>query len=196
VEPVGKVALLRSRSAAHTRALGAALGRALQPGDFVGLVGDLGAGKTELVRGVALGAGVAEGTVSSPTFAIVYPYEGRIPLFHADLYRVADADELYATGFADLVGGGAVLVEWLDRVWSAAPSEILLIEMKPIRGSAKARVLRVTARGSRPASLLAQLTRTDPTWATAATPAPRPSRSRRIRAPRTRRPRRKSPRSR
>ena len=99
----------------QTHALGVRLGALLAPGDFVGLVGQLGAGKTHFVRGVAEGAGVAPGEVSSPTFAIVHPYQGRFPLHHADLYRLKDEDELYATGFFDLLGpDSAMLVEWLE----------------------------------------------------------------------------------
>lgn len=123
---------ISSGSPEETRALGEALGRALQPGDFVGLVGDLGAGKTHFVRGVADGVGVDRSQVASPTFAIVYPYEGgRVPLFHADLYRLADYDELYATGFLDLIGGdGALLVEWIDKVPQAAPPELLILRFE------------------------------------------------------------------
>lgn len=122
--------LFTSRSAAETRAFGGRLGKLLRPGDLVGLVGELGAGKTELVRGIAAGAGVAASEVSSPTFAIVATYPGRLPLHHADLYRLADVDELYATGFGDLLGGeGAVVVEWADRIPGALPEERLEIRL-------------------------------------------------------------------
>jgi tRNA threonylcarbamoyladenosine biosynthesis protein TsaE len=142
-----------SGSPEETHRLGVRLGELLQPGDFVGLVGDLGAGKTHLVRGVAEGAGVSRSEVASPTFAIVYPYRGRVPLYHADLYRLADYDELYATGFLDLVGGdGAVLVEWLDRVPEAAPREYLRITLRDT--GEESRELVAEAWGSRPAELL------------------------------------------
>ncbi len=142
-----------SGSPEETHRLGVRLGALLQPGDFVGLVGDLGAGKTHLVRGVAEGAGVSRSEVASPTFAIVYPYRGRVPLYHADLYRLADYDELYATGFLDLVGGdGAVLVEWLDRVPEAAPREYLRITLRDT--GEESRELVAEAWGSRPAELL------------------------------------------
>ena len=145
---------LRSESPEQTHRLGVRLGELLQVGDFVGLIGDLGAGKTHLVRGVAEGARVPRSEVASPTFAIVYPYRGRIPLFHADLYRVADRDELFATGFFDLVAGdGATMVEWLDRVPEAAPDELLLIELAA--GEADERQIRARAFGARPAELLA-----------------------------------------
>jgi tRNA threonylcarbamoyladenosine biosynthesis protein TsaE len=125
----------------------------LRPGDFVGLVGDLGAGKTEFVRGVAAGAGVPGDEVASPTFAIVYPYRGRIPLHHADLYRLSDEDELYATGLSDLIGGEtALLVEWIDRIWSAAPGDRL--EVRLTARSARARRLDASATGPSSRALL------------------------------------------
>ncbi len=142
-----------SGSPEETHRLGVRLGQLLQPGDFVGLVGDLGAGKTHLVRGVAEGAGVSRSEVASPTFAIVYPYRGRVPLYHADLYRLADYDELYATGFLDLVGGdGAVLVEWLDRIPEAAPREYLRLTLRDT--GEESRELVAEARGARPVELL------------------------------------------
>lgn len=145
---------LRSGSPDETHRLGVRLGELLQPGDFIGLMGDLGAGKTHLVRGVAEGAQVARSEVASPTFAIVYPYRGRLPLYHADLYRLADRDELYATGFFDLLGGdGAVLVEWLDRIPEAAPREHLRLTLRAV--AEEARELHAEAFGQRPAELLA-----------------------------------------
>ena len=143
-----------STSPEETHRLGVKLGGLLQPGDFVGLIGDLGAGKTHLVRGVAEGAGVARSEVASPTFAIVYPYRGRVPLHHADLYRIADYDELYATGFLDLIGNdSAFLVEWLDKVPGAAPREYLRLTLRPTGD--EARELTAEAFGARPAELLA-----------------------------------------
>jgi tRNA threonylcarbamoyladenosine biosynthesis protein TsaE len=119
---VGAVVSLTSRSVDETHALGVKLGELLLPGDLVGLSGELGAGKTALVRGIAKGAGVAEDDVSSPTFTIVQTYRGRLPLHHADLYRLSTLDELYATGFFDLLeDGGATVVEWVDRVQLEVP---------------------------------------------------------------------------
>src|SRR5215475_13049265 len=115
---------LFSRSPAETFAFGERLGRLLEPGDFVGLVGELGTGKTLFVRGVAEGAGVDRGRVSSPSFAIISAYRGRLSIYHADLFRLRDYDEVYATGFTDLPDDdGAMLVEWLDRVPRAAPAQ-------------------------------------------------------------------------
>lgn len=142
---------LMSSSPEQTRELGVRLGQLVQPGDFIGLVGDLGAGKTHLIRGVTEGVGVDLSQVASPTFAIVYPYEGgRVPLYHADLYRLADYEELYATGFMDLIGGEAVmLVEWIDRIWSAAPRELMLISLEHLKDRPDERRLTADAWGER-----------------------------------------------
>ena len=108
---------LQSQSPEQTHALGVRLGGLLQPGDFIGLIGDLGAGKTHFVRGVADGAGVARSEVASPTFAIVYPYRGRVPLYHADLYRLSTQHEVADLALAELAESeGIVLVEWGDVV--------------------------------------------------------------------------------
>lgn len=149
-----RVRTLRLASPEETHALGVRLGRLLRPGDFVGLIGDLGAGKTHLVRGVAEGAEVPRSEVASPTFAIVYPYSGRIPLYHADLYRLTNYDDLYSTGLLDMVeaGDGASLVEWLDRIPEAAPREFLRVTLR--HAGDDARELTVEAFGERFGALL------------------------------------------
>lgn len=149
---------LLTRSAAATARLGRRLGALLQAGDVVALVGDLGAGKTQLSRGACEGAGVEPGDVSSPTFAIVQTYRGRLPIHHADLYRVGDLDELYATGFMDLVGGeGALLVEWADRVAGWLPPEHLLVTLEEVAGRPSSRRLTLRATGARHQALAAAL---------------------------------------
>jgi tRNA threonylcarbamoyladenosine biosynthesis protein TsaE len=143
-----------TRSARATFALGERLGRLLAPGDVVALVGDLGAGKTQLVRGACRGAGVPAREVASPSFAIVGTYRGRIAIHHADLYRIGDEDELYATGFFDLVGGdGALVVEWADRVPGALPPERLEIRMSHDVRAPEVRHLVVSGTGRRHAEL-------------------------------------------
>ena len=101
----------------ETEALGARLARALEPGAVVAFTGDLGAGKTAFVRGLARGLGVRD-RVTSPTFTIVNEYEGgRLPLFHFDLYRLGCADELFDIGWEDyLARGGVCAVEWSERM--------------------------------------------------------------------------------
>lgn len=118
-----------TNSADETFALGKALGAALKQNDFVGLSGQLGAGKTQFSRGVADGAGVPLDDVSSPTYSIVQSYQGTtLKLHHADLYRLTGEGDLFATGFYDLLeSDGAMLVEWIEQVKAAAPEDALLI---------------------------------------------------------------------
>lgn len=149
-----------TRSARETAALGARLGRALAPGDCVALVGELGAGKTQFVRGTCSGARVPASEVSSPSFAIVATYGGRIPVHHADLYRIGDLDELFATGFFDLVGGaGAILVEWADRVPGALPEERLTVTLRHDPKRPDVRHVELVGAGERHAALAARLGR-------------------------------------
>ncbi|MBM4380895.1 MAG: tRNA (adenosine(37)-N6)-threonylcarbamoyltransferase complex ATPase subunit type 1 TsaE [Deltaproteobacteria bacterium] len=146
---------MRSGSAAETAAWGRRLGQALRPGDFVALVGELGAGKTCLSRGVAEGAGVPLEDVSSPTFAIIQAYAGRLRLYHADLYRLTDADALYATGYFDLLAGadGAFLVEWAEQVPGAIPADALVIRLRADAEEDAVRWAVLEPRGARGAEL-------------------------------------------
>ena len=108
---------LLSHSPAETEAIGARLAESLEPGAVVAFTGDLGAGKTAFVRGLARGLGVQD-RVTSPTFTVVNEYEGgRLPLFHFDLYRLGSADELFDIGWEDyLARGGVCAVEWSERM--------------------------------------------------------------------------------
>ena len=110
---------------------GAALAAVLQPGDVVTLTGPLGAGKTTLVRGVLAALG-HEGEVPSPTFAIVQPYDAaRVPIAHADLYRLEDPSELEELGLEDQLLDGALLVEWPERAGEAAWPQALRLSLQP-----------------------------------------------------------------
>ena len=121
---------LETKSHAETQALGERLGRALAAGDVVALTGDLGAGKTSFVQGLARGLGV-RGRVASPSFTIVNEHEGRVPLFHVDFYRLESARELDHIGFDDyFLRGGVVVVEWAERFPSALPAERLDIRIE------------------------------------------------------------------
>jgi tRNA threonylcarbamoyladenosine biosynthesis protein TsaE len=121
---------LRTRSAAETEALGRALGAQLRPGDVVALTGELGAGKTVLARGIAAGA-EAGGHVASPTFTLVREYRGRIPVFHADLYRLEAPDQLGDLGLEELLDGeGIVVIEWAEKARALLPAEYLEVEIR------------------------------------------------------------------
>ncbi len=121
-----------SNSAEETRQLGARLAEELRPGDVILLEGPLGAGKSELARGIAQGLGVTE-TVTSPSFTILNVYQsGRIPLYHFDWYRLESAEELYELGMEEYLGGdGAALVEWPGRCPDALPGDFMMIEILP-----------------------------------------------------------------
>jgi tRNA threonylcarbamoyladenosine biosynthesis protein TsaE len=140
------------KSPAATRALGRRIGAALRPGDFVALTGELGVGKTLLVKAMAEGAKAEP--ASSPSFAIVNLYRGPVLLQHLDLYRVSGPPELYALGFDDLLAEtAATLCEWADRARSALPSDRLEIGIEctgPL-----SRSVTLTATGPRGERLLA-----------------------------------------
>jgi tRNA threonylcarbamoyladenosine biosynthesis protein TsaE len=134
---------VRIASAADMQALGERLGRALRAGDVLGLIGPLGAGKTTFVQGLARGAGVPpERHVASPTFALVNEHPGRIPLVHADLYRINDAAELDELGLQDCYDRAAVAIEWLDRFPEIAPADRLEIVLAMAPGGARDVTLR------------------------------------------------------
>ena len=118
-----------SRNETETEAVGEALAARLQGGDVVAYLGDLGAGKTAFTRGLARGLGYV-GRVTSPTFTIVNEYEGEIPLFHFDLYRLGDEEELFDIGWEDYLGrGGVCAVEWSERAAHALPEGTVTVEI-------------------------------------------------------------------
>ncbi len=120
-----------SRSVEETLQIGQAIAGSLEPGDVVGLIGCLGAGKTHLVKGIAVGLGVASGRcVTSPTFVLVNEYAGRLPVYHIDAYRLRSAPELDLLGFEEMCdAGGVVLIEWADRVRQAVRPDAVWIEL-------------------------------------------------------------------
>ena len=121
-----------TKSPAETRALGRQLAASLQPGDVLLLYGDLGAGKSELTRGIAEGLGVS-GPVTSPSFTILNVYDdGRIPLYHFDWYRLESAEELYEMGMDEYLGGdGVAVVEWPTQCPEAIPETHLAVHITP-----------------------------------------------------------------
>jgi tRNA threonylcarbamoyladenosine biosynthesis protein TsaE len=133
-----------------TQRLGAALGAALLAGDLVVLEGDLGAGKTFLVRAIARALGVPSAVpVTSPTFALVHELGGRLPIVHADLYRLDAADELVELGLRDRIGGDAVvLVEWGARFVEALGVPDVRIDLA-LGAGGEERSARVVGQGER-----------------------------------------------
>ncbi len=120
----------RTRSVEETRALGEALAAVLDAGDVIALSGDLAAGKTALVQGVARGLG-SEDHVVSPTFTLVREYVGRLKILHMDVYRLDRVQDVWDLGFEDILDeGGVVLIEWGDVIEGILPSQHLLIRLR------------------------------------------------------------------
>lgn len=136
-----------THSPGETRAFGERLARQLRAGDVLLLEGNLGAGKSELTRGIARGLGVTD-TVTSPSFTILNVYEdGRVPLYHFDWYRLQSAEELYEMGMDEYLGGdGVAVVEWPSQCPEAIPEDCLEVAIEPLGESE--RRLTLTPRGT------------------------------------------------
>ncbi|MCP9446746.1 MAG: tRNA (adenosine(37)-N6)-threonylcarbamoyltransferase complex ATPase subunit type 1 TsaE [Nitrospira sp.] len=145
-------------SPAQTHVLGRTIGQVLREGDVLALTGELGSGKTALVRGVATGLGVASATVSSPTFVLVHEYQGRFPLFHLDLYRLKEPTEAEAIGLSGYFTESSVTaVEWADRFPFLLPRDHLDICLWHWSLTRRRAVLKAT--GPRSADLLLRIRR-------------------------------------
>jgi len=143
------VLTLQSDSPQQTRHIGAMIGRACEPNDVVALCGPLGAGKTELVKGIAAGLEVPDPErVNSPTFVLVQRYDGRLTIWHVDAYRLSGSGELWDIGFDEMCeAGGLVVVEWADRAAEAIPEDALWLQLHlRAAGSGSARLLETLRR--------------------------------------------------
>lgn len=130
-----------SHSVEQTRALGVRIGELLAGGEVIALIGPLGAGKTQWVKGLSDGAGVTDlDAVNSPTFVLVNEYAGRVYIHHLDAYRLTGPTELRALGFDEMIDSGStVIVEWADRVMSILPEDRLTITLE-IAGPTERRI--------------------------------------------------------
>ena len=123
-----------SHSPAETEEFGGAFGRDVLPGVLVGLIGDLGAGKTQFVKGFAKGLGISE-RILSPTFALLHIYQsGRMPLYHIDFYRLETPDQIIGAGLHEYFSrpDGITIVEWWDRWTGKAPLNLITFQLEPI----------------------------------------------------------------
>jgi len=141
--------IFTTRSEQETFTLGEHVAATLQPGTFVLLHGDLGAGKTAFVRGLATGLGANPDDVSSPTFVLIQHYKGRLPLVHVDLYRLESGPAVDDLGLEEMVEGAVVAVEWAERL----PRQIedsVTVKIEDLGDDARQiTVLRQTANGKR-----------------------------------------------
>jgi len=129
VAQVGQSLAIKSGSPADTRRLGTRLGRLLRPGDIVLLSGELGSGKTCLVQGIGHGLGVTA-PVTSKSFVLLGEYEGRLRLYHADLYRLEEPAQAEELALTEYCAPGALVVEWAERAWEVFPPEHLLVRLE------------------------------------------------------------------
>lgn len=132
-----------SSSADETIEHGIRIGKELSKGAVLCFLGDLGAGKTTLIKGIAKGAGAAsEREVSSPTFSYLHIYSGRVPIYHFDLYRLKGPNDFCSLGFDEyLDAGGICCIEWAERIKELLPPNTILIEL--VHGSEQTRKIRI-----------------------------------------------------
>ncbi len=132
---------VETNSPGETKSLGKKIGPNLKSGDIIALIGELGAGKTCLVQGLALGLGVSpKDYVASPSFVLAKEYRGRLPVYHIDLFRTKNTEELESLGYEEyLYGEGVSIIEWAERAGKLMPPEYLRIELD-ILGSQRRRI--------------------------------------------------------
>ena len=146
---------LISNSTEETMFFGEGLGRLLEPGAVVLFRGDLGAGKTHLAKGIARGLEV-EDQITSPTFTLINEYQGRLPLYHMDFYRLGEPEEAMDLGVDEyFYGRGVTLIEWPERIAGFLPKEALGIDITALDGDS--RKIKVTARGDKYVKLVEEL---------------------------------------
>jgi len=144
-----------THSPAGTRKIGARLGMLAGGGDVFLLTGELGAGKTCLAQGIAQGLGVDDPAIS-PSFVLVRQYEGRLPLYHIDFYRLEGNEEVAELGLDDyLYGYGVCVIEWAERAQELLPGEHMLVSLEYV--GRNSRRLRLEPRGQRYLEMLSQL---------------------------------------
>jgi tRNA threonylcarbamoyladenosine biosynthesis protein TsaE len=144
----------------ETAQFGHAIGQAACAGDFIYLDGELGAGKTTLTKSIAAAIGVSETSVTSPTFSLIHEYhQGRIPLYHFDLYRLSSSSDLINLGFDDYVAAedGLIVIEWSNKALDRLPMDALTIKITDLEGAEFRRIVRLVPLGERGHGFLARL---------------------------------------
>lgn len=126
-----KKEIFKTESPDETQALGEKLGQTLKQGDVIALIGDLGTGKTCLTQGIARGIGIAPNEiVSSPSYILINEYSGAIPIYHIDLYRLENSEEIAELGLSEYVeGDGICIIEWAERMADALPDTCIKIHI-------------------------------------------------------------------
>lgn len=149
--------VFQAKSSAETIRIGKSIGSRLLPGDVVALVGELGAGKTQFIKGLAAGVGIGNPTyISSPSFTLINEYPGKIPFYHIDLFRLEREKEAEELGLEDYFqGGGITAIEWADKIPSLLPKEMLFIHIAYV--GKNIRSIEINGKGKRFEDLLKEL---------------------------------------
>jgi tRNA threonylcarbamoyladenosine biosynthesis protein TsaE len=149
--------VILSKRSVQTKSLGKKIGRYLEKGDVVGLVGELGTGKTVLAQGIAAGLGVGiKDYVRSPSFILLNIYQGRLPFYHFDLYRLNSLRDLEEIDYQQhLYGDGVSVIEWAEKIKGALPAEYLRIELS--HHSRQTRIIRLIPKGKHYRKLINRL---------------------------------------
>jgi tRNA threonylcarbamoyladenosine biosynthesis protein TsaE len=157
-----KRVVFQTRSTSETIRLGKRIGRLLIVGDVVALVGELGAGKTQFIKGLAAGVGIGNPTyISSPSFTLINEYPGKIPFYHVDLFRLERETEAEELGLEDYFQGeGITAIEWADKIPSLLPKEMLFIHIAYT--GKNTRSIEMIGKGKRFEDLVNQLRISDP----------------------------------
>ena len=126
--------IIETKSAKETIELGNRIGKLLQAGDVIALIGKLGNGKTTLTQGLARGLGIKKRNyVTSPSFTLVKEYKGRLPIYHIDLYRIDNLQEVYDLGYEEyFYGEGVTIIEWAEKIRRLLPEEVLIINLETV----------------------------------------------------------------
>lgn len=120
-----------TKTEAETIALGQHIGAKLQSGDIIALQGTLGAGKTTITKGIAQALGVQD-TITSPTFCLISEYDGTMPLYHMDVYRLESGDDFVNLGVEDMLyGRGVTLIEWSEKIMDELPQKTIILRLTP-----------------------------------------------------------------
>jgi tRNA threonylcarbamoyladenosine biosynthesis protein TsaE len=149
--------VLQTRNTSGTIQIGKSIGSLLLPGDVVALVGELGTGKTQFIKGLAVGVGIGKPTyISSPSFTLINEYKGKIPFYHIDLFRLRAEKEAEDLGLEEYFqSGGITAIEWADRIPSLLPREMLWIQISYT--GENTRSIEILGRGKRYEELINRL---------------------------------------
>lgn len=147
---------IRLKGLEETKEFGIKIGNILKGGDIVCLNGELGAGKTTLTKSIGLGLGVTD-YITSPTFTLINEYSGRLPVYHFDVYRLENADELYDLGFDEyFYGKGVCIIEWADKIEKLLPRERTILDIEKGKALDERRI-NITGYGNRYIEILKEL---------------------------------------